>query len=127
MADVMSHTFGYPEDRSYVEDLKDYDDVSRIPVNERLYDEIVQIIIDIYDQEVYNYTLDKVLYNELNNKSAFEFDKFLKRLARDMYTYMSKKYGGRGIPHPFEHSVIIKGGSGISRIYQALKEGSELI
>ena len=126
-ANVMAHTFGYPEDRSYSEDLKDYDDVARIPVIERLYDEIVDIIIDIYDQEVYNYTLDKVLYNELNNKSAAEFDRYLKILARDVYKHTSKKYGGGGIPHAYDPSIIIKGGAGIHRIYQALKAGSELI
>jgi hypothetical protein len=120
-ANVMSHTFGYPEDRSYVEDLKDYDDVVNIPRTEQLYDEIVQIIISIYDQEVHNFSLDRLIYDEMNSSSDSDFDKFLKRLARDIYTYMSKKYAGSGIPHPFEHSVIIKGGSGISRIYQALK------
>lgn len=121
MAGVMAHTFGYPEDRNYVEDLKDYDDIENIARTERLYDEIVQIIIDIYDQEVYNFSLDRLIYNEMNSGSDSDFDKFLKRLARDMYVYMSKKYAGSGIPHPLEHSVIIKGGSGISRIYQTLK------
>ena len=126
-ANVMAHTFGYPEDRSYSEDLKDYDDVSNIPQTEQLYDEIVQIIIDIYDQEVYNYTLDKVLYNELNNKSAVEFDRYLKVLARDVYTHTAKKYGGGGIPHAYANNIIIKGGAGIHRIYQSLKSESELI
>ena len=126
-SDSMAHTFGYPEDRIYSQDLKDYDDVARIPVKERLYDELVQIIIDIYDQEAYNYTLDKVLYNELNNKSAVDFDEYLKRLARDVYTHTSKKYGGGGIPHIYDSNIIIKGGAGIHRIYQALKKGSQLI
>ena len=125
-ANVMAHTFGYPEDRSYSEDLKDYDDVSNIPRTEQLYDEIVQIIIDIYDQEVYNYTLDKVIYNALNSKTDNDFDDFLKRLARDAYSHLARKYGGI-IPHPMDHKIKIQGGAGIHRIYQALKVGSELI
>ena len=127
-ADVMAHTFGYPEGRSYSQDLKDYDDIAKIPHIERLKSELVHHIIDIYDEEVHDYSLDKHIYNTMN-KTAGEhsFESFLKILARDIYTHISRKYHNLPIPHPFDNKITIHGADAIHRIYRALVEGSELI
>ena len=124
-ADVLARTFGYPEGSSYSSDLKDYDDVSKIPVTEHIKNMMALDLIDLYDEVVYNFTLDKVIYNEMNNVSADEFDRFLKTIAREAFQYVHSNYG-----NPFQRphtNTPMSHGEGIYRIYQELKKGSELI
>ena len=124
-ADVLAHTYGFPEDSSYSSELKAYDDVSKIPGIEHTKDIMVQDVIDVYDEEVYNFTLDKVIYNEMNNVSADEFDRFLKRLARKAFQHVHLNHGT-----PFtgpNTDIPMSSGEGVYRIYQALKKESELI
>jgi len=124
-ADVLANTFGFPGDSSYSSELKTYDDVSKIQGTEYAKDIMVQDVIDVYDEEVYNFTLDKIIYNEMNSVSVDEFDGFLKRLARAAFQHVHLNHGT-----PFTSTTTttpMSSGEGVYRIYQALKKGSELI
>lgn len=122
-ADVMAQTFGYPEDKRYSEDLKAYDDVSMIPGTEHIKNIMVQDVIDVYDEEAHNFSLDKHIYNAMNNKSADEFDIYLKRLAHKVFQHVQINHGT-----PFKGTnTPMSSGEGIYRIYQELKKRSELI
>jgi len=121
-ADVLANTYGFPDGSSYSSELKTYDDISKITDKSHIKDMMVRDVIDVYDEEVYNFTLDTIIYNEMNNVSADEFDRFLKRLARKAFQHVHLNHGT-----PFTRpntDTPMSSGEGVYRIYQELKKGA---
>ena len=123
-SDSLADTFGYPEDRSYSTDLKDYDEIGMIPQIESEKDMMIEIMIDLYDEELYGYDLDAHMGKHYPPVlSEDEFDEFLRMTAREIYVYSERKYGDpfhgstiHGIDHPMEREETLQ------RIERALLE-----
>tara|TARA_R110000782_G_scaffold175983_1_gene267081 strand:+ start:16 stop:534 length:519 start_codon:yes stop_codon:yes gene_type:complete len=123
-ADSLAGTFGYPEDRSYSTDLKDYDEIGMIPQIESEKDMIINTMIELYDEELYGYELDAHIGEHYPPVlSDDKFNEFLRMQAREIYVYSESKYGDpfhgstiHGVDHPMEREEALR------RIERALLE-----
>lgn len=126
-ADPLADAFGFPDDRSYSKELKDYDDINTIPSIELHKNMRAQDIINVYDHEYFTANGQLRLYDHIakvrNNMSKSEFDVFLRKLAEDVFQHASQQYVP--VTNPF-HAALTKHplshDEGIYRIYQVLKQ-----
>ena len=126
-ADVIAQTFGYPEDRSYSTDLKDYDEVGMIPAMEHDKSRMIRYAVMTYEMEhlqpmtqIPNYSIEMYLIDKKSNLTDSEFDMFMKKLAEEIYQKEISVYGPRIFTDNVTNTQLSESDA-INRIYHELR------
>ena len=133
-ADVIAQTFGYPEDRSYSTDLKDYDEVGMIPAAELDNDQMIQYAVITYEMEylqpmfasIPHYSIEMHLINKKSKLTDAEFDLFMKELAAEIFKKETSVYGPAIFTNQVTNTQLTKGDA-INRIYHELRRRGGLV
>jgi len=126
-ADVIAQTFGYPEDRSYSTDLKDYDEVPLLPFIELDNDHMIRYVVMAYESEhlqpmtqIPDYSIEMYLIDKKSNLTDSEFDMFMKKLAKEIYEKILSSYGPPIFTNRHNDAQLTESDA-INRIYHELR------
>ena len=118
-ADPLADAFGYPEDRSYSDDLKSYDKVTDMRLEEFIKNMATQEIINVYDEDQHSGNLYDYISNVESTMSKAEFEAILKKLSVEALQHVDDLYGS-----DFENTMTktqMSKEEKINRIYRLLK------
>ena len=130
-ADVIAQTFGYPEDRSYSTDLKDYDEVPLLPFIELDNDYMIRYVVMAYESEYLpqnppNNNIETYITNKKSKLTDVDFDEFMRELAKEIYEKILSSYGPAIFTNRHNDTQLTESDA-INRIFHELRSRAKIV
>ena len=135
-ADVIAQSFGYPEDRSYSTDLKDYDEVPLLPFIELDNDHMIRYVVMVYESEFLqpmiqssqnpNHSIESIIQETRRKLTDVDFDGFMKEFAKEIYEKILSSYGPAIFTNRHNDTQLAESDA-INRIYHELRRRGKIV